>query len=286
MSDQEALAGVGKTALGVAYVRAQESRRPDRLFNDPYAQVFVDAAPRFFPATRADAERASPGMVSLGAAFGWHVIIRTRFFDDYLISACANGCRQVVLLAAGLDTRAFRLDWPAGTRLFEVDLPNVMDFKERLLSSRSAQPRCQRTVVATDLRQAWPQRLAAVGFDPGAATAWLAEGLLIYLSADEGARLLADITTLSGADSQLAFEHGNIVQSTVFGQARALPQMREYTTLWKGGLGPQAHGWLVGHGWRVRLHDAAALAESYHRPVVAGASGGYLTAALSKGCYS
>jgi methyltransferase (TIGR00027 family) len=262
----------------MAYVRAQESRRPDRLFNDPYAQLFVDAAPGAFPATRDEAERVSPAMVPLGAAFGWHAILRTRFFDDYLTSACDNGCGQVVLLAAGLDTRAFRLDWPATTRLFEIDLPEVMAFKEPVLSRRYAQPRCRRTVVAADLRAAWPQHLTAAGFEPDAATAWLAEGLLSYLSPGEATRLLADVTTLSAVDSQLAFEHGGIAHGTVFDQAQAAAQMREYTAMWKGGPGPEAPDWLAGHGWRVRLHDAVDLSGYYRRPVPAGAGGGYLTA--------
>jgi methyltransferase (TIGR00027 family) len=282
MTGQESLTGVGKTALGVAYVRARETRRRDRLFDDPYAQAFLDAAPGWFPATRGAAERTLPGMAALGAAFGWHAIVRTRFFDDYLIAACHPGCRQVVLLAAGLDTRAFRLDWPDGTRLFEVDLPDVMSFKERVLAARSARPRCQRTVIAADLREAWPGILVVGGFDPRATTAWLVEGLLIYLSADEAARLLTDITALSGPDSQIAFEHGSIARSTVFGKAQAMPAMREYTALWKGGLGHDAASWLTGHGWQVRTHDATALAESYRRPAPGGASGGFLTATLDR----
>jgi methyltransferase (TIGR00027 family) len=206
MSGREPLAGVGKTALGVAYVRAQESRRHDRLFDDPYAQAFLDAAPGLFPPTQGEDERTLPEMTGLAAAFAWHAIIRTRFYDDYLTAASRAGCRQVVLLAAGLDTRAFRLDWPAETRLFEVDLPDVMAFKQQVLMDRSARPGCLRTVIAADLREAWPQQLTAGGFEPGSATAWLLEGLLIYLSADEATRLLSDITALSGSDSQMAFE--------------------------------------------------------------------------------
>ncbi len=110
---------MGKTALGVALRRAQESRRPDRLFDDSYAEAFVAAAPGTFPEDHA----ASSELVSLGVLFSFHAVIRTRFFDDYLLAACAAGCRQVVLLAAGLDTRAFRLPWPPGVRLFELDLP-------------------------------------------------------------------------------------------------------------------------------------------------------------------
>jgi methyltransferase (TIGR00027 family) len=277
---QQPLAGVGKTALGVAYVRAQESRRPDRLFDDPYAQAFADAAPGLFPATRGQAERAGAGMATLGAAFGWHAVIRTRFFDDYLIAATRAGCRQVVLLAAGLDTRAFRLEWPSATSLFEVDLPDLMDFKERVLSDHSARPRCRRAVIVADLRKAWPQRLIAGGFNSRMATAWLAEGLLIYLSADEAAALLTDITSLSAPGSEVAFEHGSIADNPMLSAARTTPAMSEYTTMWKGGLGTGAPTWLTGHGWRVRLHDAADLAESYQRPAPAGARGGFVTATL------
>jgi methyltransferase (TIGR00027 family) len=280
MTGREPLAGVGRTALGVAYVRAQESRRRDRLFDDPYAQAFVDAAPDSLPATRDEAERRLSGMMTLGAVFGWHAIIRTRFFDDYLTEACHAGCSQVVLLAAGLDTRAFRLGWPEGTRLFEIDLPDVMSFKHRVLADQSALPRCQRMVIAADLREAWPAHLVAGGFDPLSATAWLVEGLLIYLSADEATRLLTDITVLSAPGSHLAFEHGSIADSAVFGKAHAMPAMREYTALWKGGLGHDVPAWLTGHGWRVRTQDAAGLAESYRRPAPAGASGGFLTAIL------
>ncbi len=105
MESRESLRGVGKTALGVARVRAEESRRPDRLFDDPYAQAFLDAAPEAFPAEPTTADE----LASLGAAFYFHGVIRTRFFDDYLLAACVAGCTQVVLLAAGLDTRVFRL---------------------------------------------------------------------------------------------------------------------------------------------------------------------------------
>jgi methyltransferase (TIGR00027 family) len=223
MTGREPLAGVGRTALGVAYVRAQESRRRDRLFDDPYAQAFVDAAPDSLPATRDEAERRLSGMMTLGAVFGWHAIIRTRFFDDYLTEACHAGCSQVVLLAAGLDTRAFRLGWPEGTRLFEIDLPDVMSFKHRVLADQSALPRCQRMVIAADLREAWPAHLVAGGFDPLSATAWLVEGLLIYLSADEATRLLTDITVLSAPGSHLAFEHGSIADSAVFGTPPGWP---------------------------------------------------------------
>ncbi|HEY2427576.1 MAG TPA: SAM-dependent methyltransferase, partial [Acidimicrobiales bacterium] len=108
-------AGVGRTAIGVAALRAAESERSDRLFADPYAARFVAAA------------EWVPGATSPALAV-W-VAIRTRFLDELVLDATSGKCRQVVLLGAGLDTRAFRLDWPAGVRVFEVDVPDVLDFK-------------------------------------------------------------------------------------------------------------------------------------------------------------
>jgi methyltransferase (TIGR00027 family) len=193
------LRGVAKTALGVAMVRARESRRGDRLFDDPYAQAFADAAPGAFPEEpKTEEQLAALGpLASLGAVFYVHAVIRTRFFDDYLTAATAAGCRQVVLLAAGLDTRAFRLAWPQDTRVFEVDLPGVLAFKDTVLAARNAVPRCERTTVPADLRADWTAALAEAGFDRSGPAAWLAEGLLIYLTAAEARRLLTGVGELS-----------------------------------------------------------------------------------------
>ena len=281
MGQDGPLRGVGKTALGMALVRAQESRRQDRLFDDPYAQAFTDAAAGAFPAQRATAGERRPGgpLARLGEVFAFHAVIRTRFFDDYLLAAAAAGCRQVVLLAAGLDSRAFRLRWPAGTRLFEVDLPEVTGFKETVLARLDATPACERTVIPADLRGPWPARLTAAGFDRAARTAWLAEGLFLYLTAQEAAGLLTGIGELSAAGSQLSFEHASIAASALFTQARTLPGMGQYATLWKGGLGEDAPGWLASHGWQPQFHDRAALAAAYGRPVPQASGGGFLTAA-------
>ena len=115
------------------------------------------------------------------------------------MDACVSGCRQVVLVAAGLDTRAFRLSWPAGVSLFEMDLPAVLAFKEQVLTSSDAGPRCHRTAVAVDLREDSPAQLVTAGFEPATPTVWLLEGLLIYLTADEAMTLLRDVTVLSVA---------------------------------------------------------------------------------------
>jgi len=128
----DAPAGVGLTALAMARVRAEESRRTDRLFDDPYAAAFVAAAPGALPEDRG----ASGDLAWMGAVFAFHGVIRTRFFDDCLLAACAAGCRQVVLLAAGLDTRAFRLSWPDGGR--PVCSPRSARCPPRVAGSRSS----------------------------------------------------------------------------------------------------------------------------------------------------
>jgi methyltransferase (TIGR00027 family) len=280
MGPQRSLRGVGKTALGMAMVRAHESRRRDRLFDDPYAQRFVDAAPGAFPEEPASAEdvAALGPLARLGAAFFAHGVVRTRFFDDYLLDASAAGCAQVVLLAAGLDTRAFRLAWPDGVQVFELDLPEVLTFKDAVLTGSGAVPRRERAVVPADLREHWVGRLVAARFEPTVPSAWLAEGLLLYLTADEAARLLTDVGELSAPGSRLAFEHGGSADSALITQARELPTMGQYRALWKGGLRADAPGWLSRHGWRPRLHARAELAAAYGRPVPGPSGGGFVTA--------
>jgi len=274
----EPLSGVGKTALAVARVRAEESRRPDRLFDDPYAEAFLAAVPGSGDGRRAtSAERGS-----MATFLRFHTIIRTRFYDDYLLGACADGLRHVVLLAAGLDTRAFRLPWPDGVRLFELDLPQVLDFKRRVLAEHGAEPRCERTAVAADLREDWPGRLTAAGFQPVEPTAWLVEGLLVYLAADEAARVLAGIGKLSARGSRLSFE-----RSDAASLPRALtgesPAMERLVSLWKGGLDQDPPGWLTHNGWQPEIHELSAVAASYGRPAPDRARGGFVTATYPTG---
>jgi methyltransferase (TIGR00027 family) len=280
MGALESLRGVAKTALGAAVVRALETSRQDRLFDDPYAQRFVDAAPGAFPeepASAADHDALEP-LAPLGEVFYFHAAIRTRFYDDYLLTAAASGSRQAVLLAAGLDTRALRLPWPGGTRVFELDLPEVFGFKEAVLAGCGATAAGERIVVPVDLRGQWADELLAAGLDGAAPTAWLAEGLLIYLTADEAARLLTGIGGLSAPGSRLAFEQGDLASQALLDQARGLPAMGEFTSLWKGGLGQDAPGWLSRHGWRPTLHNRAEVAACYGRAVPASSGGGFVTA--------
>jgi methyltransferase (TIGR00027 family) len=277
MEPSRSLAAVSETALGMALIRAEESLRPDRLFDDSYAEAFLAAAPDAF--TDKDGATADPAVLeAVFSVFRFQGVVRTRFFDDHLMAACASGCRQVVLLAAGLDTRAFRLAWPPGIRVFELDLPEVLTFKDHVLAGRRASPRCERTTVPVDLVQDWPSRLAAAGFEPTEPTAWLAEGLLVYLSAREVARLLTLIGDLSAPQSQLFFDHGDIADSFLLAQAGTMPGMEQFSALWKGGLGEDAPKRLTEGGWDVTTHDPKALAELHTRAVPGHARGEFVRA--------
>lgn len=267
----EVLTGVARTALRVARVRAKESERLDRLFDDPLAAEFLRQAGE--PAREPPA--GSAGRSALSIALAFHVVIRTRFYDGYLTNAVAGGCRQVVLLAAGLDTRAFRLPWVDGVRLFEVDLPELLAFKEPALTRASAVARCDRVAVAADLRADWPGALTAAGLSPAEPTAWLAEGLLVYLSAEDAARLLADVTRLSAPGSHIAFERGDAIP----GEGHA-SDVEEITSLWSGGLGGDTRDHLVAQGWRVAEHHLTTVAASYGRPTSRRSRSGFVTASL------
>jgi methyltransferase (TIGR00027 family) len=267
--------GVGETAVGAAMMRSDESARRDRLFDDPYAATFVAAVPDAF----ADGpEPGDPEIAALTDAFRAHVAIRTRFYDDYLRTACARGCQQVVVLAAGLDARAFRLHWPGGVRLFELDLPEVLSFKDGVLTALDATPVCTRITVSIDLREEWPVALADAGFDVTLPSAWMAEGLLAYLSDDEAVRLLTYVTALSSRNSQFALETSRIADDATLNHARDLPALDQIAMMWKGGMQEGAADWLEHRGWQVEQHDRAALSASYGRRAPDGSTGGFLTA--------
>ncbi|MBE1492928.1 methyltransferase (TIGR00027 family) [Amycolatopsis lexingtonensis] len=255
----ESLPAVSVTAVGVAALRAYESRRPDRLFDDPYAAAFHAAGRALLPISPGETPQGG-----LGALFARQVAIRTRFYDDYLLAA---GCAQVVVLAAGLDARAFRLGWAPGVRLFELDLPEVLAFKDEVLSRQDAVPSCERVVVPADLRGDWAAALRAAGFDPSVPAAWLAEGLLVYLSRDDAEKLLSTVTELSAPGSHVSFEHRSAeTRDGLLARAKATPGAERVTRLWQGGLGGKAPEWLRGHGWSPTVVSHAELAAKYDRP--------------------
>ncbi|RZT18607.1 methyltransferase (TIGR00027 family) [Mycobacterium sp. BK558] len=192
---------VGATATSVAASRAFASRGPDPLIDDPYADLLVEAVgvPHFVAVAR--------GETDIPEEMREHIAVRTRFFDDVLTEAADAGVRQVVILASGLDTRAYRLPWPAGTRVFELDQPSVIEFKTRVLADAGVTPAATRVAAGVDLRDDWPKALQDNGFDAKAPTAWIAEGLLIYLPPEAQDRLLDHISALSAPGSVLATEH-------------------------------------------------------------------------------
>ena len=269
------LDGVSETALGAAEMRAEESLRVDRLIDDPFAAAFVAAAPPLFadvPSLADDAELAA--LVEAGIT---GVAVRTRYFDDHLETACAAGCRQVVLLAAGLDTRAFRLVWPDGVRLFELDLPGLFAFKEPVLTAQNASPRCDRRVVSGDLRENWPARLISAGFEPNRPTTWVAEGLLVYLSKVEAERLLTTVGDLSARESELSFDYDVPDQGSTLRQAREMAGMEAVAAMWHGGLGEDPAEWLSEHGWVVEPTSRTTFAQTHGR-TSPDSTGGFLTA--------
>lgn len=199
---------VGATATSVAANRAFASRGPDPLLHDPYADLLVEAVglPHFIRVARGEIDFDDDPLFGARQMLE-QITVRTRFFDDFFTEAAADGIRQVVILASGLDTRAYRLDWPAGTVVYEIDQPAVIEFKTTVLAEAGVTPAAERRTVAVDLRDDWPAALRAAGFDPNQPTAWIAEGLLIYLPPDAQDRLLEHITALSAAGSRLATEH-------------------------------------------------------------------------------
>lgn len=201
---------VGATATMSAAVRALVTRTdPDRL-DDPFAEPLVRAVGVDVLTRLARGEVAADGGSGPDGAVEqlWLdiAVVRTRFYDEYFLAAAAAGIRQVVILAAGLDSRAYRLSWPAGTVLYEVDQPDVLEFKTRTLGGLGAMPVAERRPVGADLREDWPTSLRANGFDPSRPTAWAAEGLLGYLPAEAQDRLLDTVTGLSAPGSRLATE--------------------------------------------------------------------------------
>jgi methyltransferase (TIGR00027 family) len=203
----------------VAAARAVAGRADRPLINDPFAEPLVRAVGVDLLARLASGEldpneindvadvqdgaTGSPGAMSRMAD---NMAVRTKFFDEFFLDATKAGIKQVVILASGLDSRAYRLPWPAGTVVYEVDQPQVTEFKTRTLAGLGAAPTADRRVVAIDLRDDWPTALRTAGFDPTQPTAWSAEGLLGYLPPEAQDRLLDTITELSAPGSRLATE--------------------------------------------------------------------------------
>lgn len=248
--DDRGIDAIGRTAFETALLRALEHRRPDRLFADPCARTFLEAAGigDEVPAHKRD----------FAAVLGPQVAVRTRFLDDVLLTATSGGCRQVVLVASGMDARPWRLDWPAGTEVFELDQEPVLRFKHAVAPASSAvRP------VAADLRGDWALALREAGFDTGRPTAWLTEGLL-YAWDEAGAdRLLATISELSAPGSVIAFDH---LESSEALRAAIDAIDPHLASLWQPGPADPAR-WLTRHGWKPDVSDLDDVAAAYGRKV-------------------
>ncbi|OHV06771.1 class I SAM-dependent methyltransferase [Mycobacterium talmoniae] len=258
---------VGTTAVMVAAARAIETDRPDPLIRDPYAKILVaDAGTgvwEFLLDDTIDArlETVDPESAAIFRHMRGYQAVRTHFFDSYFADAVAAGIRQVVILASGLDSRAYRLDWPAGTTVYEIDQPKVLEYKAATLAAHGVSPAADRHEVPIDLRQDWPAALRAAGFDPAAPTAWLAEGLLMYLPGDAQDRLFAQITEQSAPGSRVATE----TAGTHSDERREEMRERFKKTAEQLGIAQPVDfadltyndpdradvaAWLGGHGWR------------------------------------
>jgi methyltransferase (TIGR00027 family) len=268
------LPGFGLTALLVAHARAAESERPDRLFEDRFAARFVQAATEASPAIGRALRDDAPSEAVLEARHA-SVAVRTRYFDDYVLEAVSGGCRQVVILAAGLDARAFRLRWPPGVRLWELDSPEVLTFKQHVLDRLSAVPGCERHVLQLDLREDWVQALRDSGFAPDTPTAWLIEGLLMYLEEENRDILLNRVGELSHPASRLGLDHrsGFFSPPKVAGPddpegtrtAAHLAAVAAAASSDRSLVRPAE--WLESHGWTPELIDPNELFAEYGRPV-------------------
>lgn len=227
---------VGATATMVAAARAIATTAENALINDPFAEPLVRAVGvDFFTrlatgelrAEDLDADSASVGMQRMTD----NMAVRTKFFDEFFLEAAAAGVKQAVILASGLDARAYRLAWPAGTTVYEIDQPEVIAFKTETLAELGAEPTAERRTVAIDLRYDWPAALKAAGFDPSRPTAWSAEGLLGYLPPDAQDRLLDTITELSAPGSRVAVE--SVPSIDPADHQKAVERMQEASQRWR-----------------------------------------------------
>lgn len=284
---------VGATATGVAASRALATKQPIPLIRDPYADALVKAV------GLEHCNKIADGELDYGDDLLFNlqqmceqIAVRTRFFDDFFIGAASAGIQQAVILASGLDTRAYRLPWPQEAVVFEIDQPQVIEFKSGLLESLGAHPAAHRRAVPIDLRDDWPEALRDDGFDPTKPTAWIAEGLLIYLPPDAQDRLFDNITALSAPGSRLATEHMDIKGSAdewtekLSERSRRMGSSINLTELFYMGDRNTAGEYLTSKGWEVTIRPArkAYALNGFKFPedeltALAGDSG-YLTAIL------
>jgi methyltransferase (TIGR00027 family) len=286
---------VGATALGVAGARAAETESEKPLISDPFARVFLNAAGdglwNMFGISELPPElaEAAPDVALRMRARVDYMASRTAFFDGFFLDAADSGVRQAVILAAGLDSRAWRLPWPDGTTVYELDQPKVLEFKSATLHQHGAQPTCRRVGVPIDLRHDWPEALRQAGFNASAPSAWSAEGLLPFLPALAQDLLFERVQTLSVAGSRIAVEAPGPDFNTPDGRERVRSQMQRYREVLAKAAGREAPEfedlwyfedrtdvaeWLRGHGWDVSATPSEELMGRYGRSAPEGLADG------------
>ncbi|OBI79089.1 class I SAM-dependent methyltransferase [Mycobacterium asiaticum] len=285
---------VGATATAVATSRAIASEGPEALLDDPSAAPLVRAVgiDTFVKLLDGELGDIDDPLVTR-QAMKEQITVRTRFFDDFLIEATGAGVRQVVILASGLDTRAYRLPWPADTVVYEIDQPEVIEFKTRTLADLGAETAAQRRTVAIDLRDDWPSALEAAGFDAQQPTAWIAEGLLVYLPPEAQDRLFDNISALSVPGSRIATEHMDMRNipsdwaEKLTERSRRIGSNINLAELFYTGERNSAAEYLAALGWRaaVRNTEEAYAAHGFALPddelTAFGKASGYLSAVLT-----
>ena len=266
---------VGATATMVAAARAMASTAANPLINDPFAEPLVRAVGVDFFTRLVTGELRPEDLDSDTESVGMqrmtdNMAVRTKFFDEFFLGATDAGIRQAVILASGLDSRAYRLEWPAGTTVYEIDQPDVIEFKTRTLAELGASPTADRRTVAMDLRYDWPSALIEEGFDPRQPTAWSAEGLLGYLPPDAQDRLLDTITELSAPGSRVAVE--SVPNINPEDHEKAIQRMQAASERWRDhgfdldfaelvylGDRNEAASYLGDHGWHLSRQSVKEL---------------------------
>jgi methyltransferase (TIGR00027 family) len=284
---------VGATATGVAASRALASKQPNPLITDPFADALVKAV------GLEHCNRMADGELDFGddplfneQRICEQIAVRTRFFDDLFAGAVSVGIRQAVILASGLDTRAYRLPWPPDAVVFEIDQPAVIGFKSRVLEGLGAVAAADHRTLAIDLRDDWLTALQDSGFDATRPTAWIAEGLLPYLPPEAQDRLFDNITTLSVPGSRLATEHMDIQgrpeewAEKLTERSRRMGSNLDLAQLFYWGERNSAGDYLTSKGWDVTIRSTR---EAYavngfelpeHELTALEGDSGYLSATL------
>lgn len=265
---------VGATATMVAAARAVATKAADPLINDPFAEPLVRAVGVDFFTRLVNGEvnlvdADNHGLWGM-ARMNEGMAVRTRYFDEFFEDAGTAGIRQAVILASGLDSRAYRLAWPAGMTVYEIDQPQVIEFKSATLAALGAVPTTHRRAVGIDLRQDWPTALLQAGFDTSQPTAWIAEGLLGYLPPDAQDRLLDNLTALSVPGSRFATE--SVPNLGQFDEDKIRERMQTLTQSWREhgfdidmaelvylGDRNEAARYLDAHGWKTVASSTAEL---------------------------